>query len=219
MNTLRAIISLATWAAVPATTGETIDFEALACEGNRYVDIGSHYEEDGFMLDQAPNERWQFRVPCTGTIQYAGSTTLYNNTPDGLIRLARVDGGAFDITEIKIAELNGPGIVQVDFFGTKSNGGQLHHVILTDGRGPRGGRQTFVFPNTFSDLVEVKWRQVAPYHQFDDLVLSGGRACTYTVRKSRPQAAATSVHSAATPSGRKRPARMPAIAPRRSGPP
>ncbi len=169
----------------PAARGQTMNFESLACEGARYVDIGNHYEEAGFQLDQGQNENWQFRVPCNATRQYAGSTTLYNNTPDGLIRLTNIEGKAFTITQIKIAELNGPGAVGVDFVGTQSNGDVVRHNIRTDGRGPGGGLQTFEFPDSFSGLTSVEWRQVSPYHQFDDLELSAGSACTYAVKKAK----------------------------------
>lgn len=164
---------------------EVLDFQALECPGTGSVAVGNVVEEDGFRITKREGEAFQFTVFCTQATRYPGSTALYNNTVNGLIKVARIDGGAFDATEIKVVALNGPAVVPVNFLATKTNGDQVRHAIQTDGRGPNGGLETFALPNTFTDLVSLEWTQQSPFHQFDDLVVGAGKNCVYTVKSAK----------------------------------
>lgn|GEM_PF-3421570 len=160
-----------------SVAAQTIDFQVLECSGAGGLDVGEVYEEDGFRFTKGPGEPHVYKRFCTGAPRYPGSTALYNNTANGQIILAKIDGGAFTVTEIKAVALNGPAAVPINFVGTKSGGGEVRHGVVTDGRGPSGGLETFVFPPDFNDVVKLEWVQESGFHQFDDVVLEAGGGC------------------------------------------
>ncbi len=155
------------------TTGEAprsgvIDFQAL-----EHHDAGSStgvasYDEEGYRVLHTTGS--SLTTFGTQERRYPQSTAMFNNQVNGITRLSKINGTAFDLIEIKIAELNGANPATVSFTGNKQGGGQVAHQVNLDGIGPQNGLQRFVFPNTFTNLVNVEWTQVSPFHQFDDIV-------------------------------------------------
>ncbi len=179
------VASLALLVGVGLASAQTIDFQDRECSGTGSVAQGNVVQEDGYSITKREGESFAFTVFCTGSTRYPGSTALYNNTVNGLIKVTKDDGGSFAAVEIKAVALNGPAFVTLNFTGTKAGGGTVLHQVTTDGRGPTGGLETFAFPNTFTDLVSLEWTQQSPFHQFDDLVLSAGSFCVYKTKKSK----------------------------------
>jgi len=180
-----ALAALALLMGAGLAAAQTIDFEDRECQGAGIVNQGNVVQEDGYSITKRDGEPFQFAVFCTGESRYPKSTALFNNTVNGLIKITKDDGGSFTAVEIKAVALNGAAVVPINFTGTKAGGGQVVHGVQTDGRPPNQGLETFVFPNTFTDLVSLEWTQQSPFHQFDDVVLSAGSFCTYRVKKSK----------------------------------
>jgi hypothetical protein len=96
---------------------------------------------------------------------------LFNHNALGETRLARSDGGAFDLLSISLAELpsfDGAtglpvnfGPYDVNFTGTKKNG---HTVSFTATAQPFPETDTFKFKG-FSQLISVVWHQGGRRHR------------------------------------------------------
>ena len=168
------------------SAAQTLDFQDRECSGGGLVEQGRVIQEDGFTINQAEREPYQYIVWCVDARAYPCSTALFALTIDGLMKVTKDDGGVFSAKQIEAVALNGANVVPLSFKGIKSNGDEVFHKIQTDGRGPWDCMETFVFPNTFKDLLSLEWTQAAPYHQFDNLVLgSGADTCNYTIKKSK----------------------------------
>jgi hypothetical protein len=63
---------------------------------------------------------------------------------------------------------NGSGPVTVSFVGYLLGGGTVTQSFATDGV---FGAETFTFNSTFASVASVTWRQDAPFHQFDNIVI------------------------------------------------
>ncbi len=154
---------------VPETV---IDFESLASTTTDFKNAGHSYTEDGFQLTNLSNLSMSaLRSPgSNNSASYVDSTTLLNNTVNGITQLTREGGGAFNFLSIDLAEFTTTsGAVTVAFDGTTTDGAMVHQIFTTDGS---FGLQRFVFPSTFSNLTVVTWVNAAPYHQFDNIVVS-----------------------------------------------
>ncbi len=155
------------------TTGEAprsgvIDFQALEHHDALVATQGATYDEEGYRLEHIGGAS----LASFGTQEgrYPQSTAMFNNAVNGVTRLAKINGAAFDLIEMQIAELNAANPAPVNFTGFKQGGGQVAHNVNLDGNGPQNGLQRFVFPNTFTNLTHVEWRQESPFHQFDEII-------------------------------------------------
>jgi hypothetical protein len=173
---MRTKVLLVAFGLIPSFAGPlygavntVIDFESLRVVDNATHDHGFVYAEDGFTLNNLANDHG---LATFGVLEprFPGSTALFNNTVDGVTELIKTGGGAFHLTSIDLAELNGADHSIVAFTGELLGGGSVNQTFTLDGIGPANGLQTFVF-NGFNDVVRVRWTQAAPYHQFDNITL------------------------------------------------
>lgn len=177
----------AVFTAGEAPRAGVIDFQALETHNANVNLHGASYDEEGYRIEHVGGANLSFFG--TQERRYPQSTALFNNTVNGVSRLSRINGGLFDLIELKLAELNGPNGAPVNFTGFKQGGGQVQHNVNTDGIGPQNGLQRFVFPNTFTGLERVEWAQVSPFHQYDDIVVRDAVSgtCKYKIKKSKSQ--------------------------------
>ena len=86
-----------------------LDFESLrVVDSNTNHTVGDSYSEDGMTLtavQTGSGNNPELNYAGTLSASFAGSTMLFNNAGLGEIRLARSDGGAFDLLSISLAEL------------------------------------------------------------------------------------------------------------------
>lgn len=141
-----------------------LDFESL--KSSQTIQVGSTYQEDGFRLDSL-TRNMPFTSFGTTDSRFVESTALFSNISNGLIRLTRADNGLFDITSIRLAELNSLGS-KVTFTGLLGNGTTVSQQVQLDGN---KGFQTFTFSSQFVGISQITWLQVSPYHQFDDILV------------------------------------------------
>ncbi|MHC4414342.1 MAG: PEP-CTERM sorting domain-containing protein [Planctomycetota bacterium] len=127
------------------------------------------YTAGGWTVSHPNNEPFEFATFGTQEGRYPGSTALFNNTIGGVITFERINGGAFDMESIDIANLNNGGPVTVQFTGNLEGGGQVFGSYTTTG--PTNILETYVFPNAFTNLVSHVWTQDAPFHQFDNITI------------------------------------------------
>jgi hypothetical protein len=130
-----------------------IDFEALCCFPNSYVDDGFQLATDGL-----------FYVAGAGTGQ-----TMFPAGTSQLNTLSVFGGGNFDLVSIDLSELNGSvGPQTVTFQGNLFGGGTVSQTFTTDGP---FGLQTFNFSG-FTNLVSVSWDQIDPtsFLMYDNIV-------------------------------------------------
>ena len=84
--------------------------------------------------------------------------------------LTKLGGGSFGITSIDLAALNSNAAGGfVTFTGDLSGGGTVTQMMSWN---PSGGALTLstnTFANTWTNLVSVKFSQVSPYFQFDNI--------------------------------------------------
>lgn len=146
---------------------QVIDFQQLEVIGLGFSSWGFHVEEDGYQIDNVgPNSLSSF-----GTLdeRYPGSTALFDNSIDGTITVSRIDGGAFTLRSIDIAPLNAADPVTVNFTGVTVSGDLVNSSFTHSGSAI--ALETHIFPPGFNRLQSVSWRQIAPFHQFDNIVL------------------------------------------------
>jgi len=148
---------------------QIVDFVKLSIADDETHYWGNSFRQDGFRITQGPNEPQEFATFGTLESRFPGSTSLFNNTVNGLIHIESIDQELFQLRGIEVAPLNSPSPVTVDFVGTKSDGSQLNKSITTSGNQIR--LETFDFPGTWRGLKSVEWTQVSPYHQFDNVRL------------------------------------------------
>lgn len=105
----------------------------------------------------------------TAEARYSGSTALFSNPISGVTTLTQVGPGAFNLTSIDLAELNGNNVANVTFVGNYQAGGTTTQTFTLDGAA--FAAQTFAFNSSWTGLSSVTWTQVDPYHQFDNIVV------------------------------------------------
>ena len=144
-----------------------IDFEPLETVNNTVNYVGDTYSDDGFEFTSlSPG----LGLGTFGSLEsrFTGSTALFDDNADGLIRLNQIDDVPFDLLAINLASLNGGMPLDVTFVGTLSGGGTVSQTFTIDGS--PFVQQTFNFTG-FSNLTKVEWVQAPPYHQFDNIVI------------------------------------------------
>jgi hypothetical protein len=148
-----------------------IDFQSL-----EHVDASINYgvpshTEDGFVVTSSGS----FGTFGTLEYRYTGSTAVFESAPDGVVELRRSDSGPFDLFSIDLAELNGGVVSTVTFTGDRLGGGTVTQAFSIDG--VAFGAETFEFSGDFRNLTAVRWTQVDPYHQFDNIVVPEPSSC------------------------------------------
>jgi hypothetical protein len=157
---------------VPNQTDE-MDFQALEHTDATSADVGTQYAEDGYVVRQGDGEPWPLTTWGTRSAYYPQSTAVFNNTVDGMVRLRTASGRDFDLLEIDLAKLTTTGSpCPVTFVGTRTDGIKVSQTfkIYTPFNPNVNRLQTCHFTG-FDSLQYVEWRQVAPYHQFDNITL------------------------------------------------
>lgn len=127
--------------------------------------IGNTYTEKGFTFD-APLPNTYFGVFGTSDPRYPGSTALFNNNLDAIIRLTQVGGGAFDLASIDLTNLGSGLSTTVAFMGFKADLSTVIQSFTTD---TLISLETFTFNSGFTNLTKVEWLQGDPSHQFDNV--------------------------------------------------
>lgn len=158
-----------------ALTGQAqvLDFQHLEVANGSVNNVGEVVTEDGFQVTKDPGEPHQFAVFGTQESRYPGSTALFNNTVNGVIRISAIDGSPFDVESIDVAMLNGAGSVALHLVGNVSGGGQVTQTINHSDGGLPLDLITYTL-NGFVNLDSIEWTQESPYHQFDNVVISQG---------------------------------------------
>lgn len=153
--------------AVTPAQAVILDFQSLETTTPLEFNVGLTYTEKGFTLDSGGSSTGFFSYG-TQNINYAGSTTLFNNAIGGITPLTQVGGGAFTLSSIDLTNLfnNSNTPVPVTFTGTVSGGGTVTQSFRTDA--VLSTLETFNFTN-FTNLVSVDWNQGFPFHQFDNI--------------------------------------------------
>lgn len=161
-----------TWTALPAQA-IILGFDSLATTSNTFVAVGTSYSEQGFTL----TDNSGFGPPSYGlatwgasSVSYTGSQSLFNNGVAQTTTLTKDRGEVFSLDSIDLSELfnNASGVATVSFTGFLLGGGTVAQSFTTDGV---FGAQTFIFGSAFVNLTSVSWRQDAPFHQFDNIVV------------------------------------------------
>jgi hypothetical protein len=143
----------------------TITFDSLEKAGAGFQ-LMPVYEENGFRLS-AEASFASARQNNTGW--YLGSASLFNEFGGGTSTLEKIGGGTFDFNSIDLAPLSNGRAADaiVAFVGHVHGGGTVNQSFTLD--------NSFTFQSFalsgFTHLDSVTWMQVAPYHQFDNLVL------------------------------------------------
>lgn len=160
----------------------SLGFESLAHSGT-VSHTASPYDEAGFRLTSnlASNPPGsEFGITGTASARYGGSTAMFLDFSDyGTTQLTSITGISFDLLSIDLATLNTPtyggrptDVAEVvTFTGTLSNGGTVTQTFTISNLD--FVFHTFGFGSSFSGLSQVSWSQSYPYHQFDNIVVSG----------------------------------------------
>jgi hypothetical protein len=154
---------LSALAAAPAQA-VVIDFNELP---NIYQSIGSNYTNQGFTITAS------YGATSASFYSYnnLSSTSLYNGFGNGISRLTKVGGGAFDLFSIDLDSLVGSNTpTPVTFTGTRADATTVTQTFTTDA--VANTLETFNFTN----LASVSWTQAYPYHQFDNINVSDASA-------------------------------------------
>jgi hypothetical protein len=170
--TLIGALLFSSWGARAAAAESVIDFEGLAplVAGKDSLYLSS-YSEDGFSFTSSVDPLLAdtaFSVWGPAGENYSGSTALFNTYDTALTILRRADGTPFSLLSIDLspafADPGSPGSVL--FLGRHSDNSAVTQEFQF---GPGNAPVTHILGPGFSDLVEVRWEQAAPWHQFDNV--------------------------------------------------
>ncbi len=154
---------------------QVLDFQQLEHNDGLTRDEGTVVIENGFQVTKGQNEAFNFATFGTQETRYPGSTALFNNTVNGVVKISAIDGHSFNVVSIDFANLNSPGSVAIHLVGNKTGGGQVTQTINhsdPDGILPL---DLVTYPLTgFNNLDSIEWLQESPYHQFDNVRITGG---------------------------------------------
>ena len=144
-----------------------MDFQDLEINDGGNHPWGYLYTAGDWMISHPDTEPHPFRTFGTQEARYPGSTALFNDTVDGVITFERIDGAAFDMQSIDIANLNNAGPVTVNFVGNLASGGQVFDSYTTTGT--TNILETYSFDEHFVNLSSLVWVQEGPFHQFENI--------------------------------------------------
>lgn len=166
---LAAALGLASSMAFSSAQAVVIDFNGLV--GTSIVARRPTYTEDGFVLNAlAPTI--EFSSIHSPDFRFNGTVSFFNNTLNGVTRLTKSGGGAFDLASIDLDSFSfsQPNNTLVTFTGTLADASTVSQAFTTDLTFP--GLQTFAFGAAFDNVVRVEWVQAAPpAHVFDNIVV------------------------------------------------
>ncbi len=150
------------------SNADTINFNTLEQAGSNYINVPDPYTESGYRISNGG----ALYFAQQSNYQYAGSAGLHERIANGLLTLARVDGGTFTLVSIDLSILANYGSSPpVTFTGFISGGGTVTQIFTPTVFGFR----TFTFNSGFTNLTSVTWRQGTgedSAHQFDNIVVS-----------------------------------------------
>lgn len=155
-----------------AYTLYTVDFESLRHDDEALVDHGAVYAEGDFILTNTATVAGSGFEPSLATLGtanalFTGSTSLFNDNPDGETVLTAVDGLPFRLYSIDLAELFAADYAfDVTFTGYLDDGSLIYQTVSLDGL---FGAETFAFDDGFTELRAVSWSQSLDFHQFDNI--------------------------------------------------
>lgn len=155
-----------------ATT--VIDFEAVSNTGFPYLSVGSSYTEDGFKLTTGGGLVNALFAPSTdNALLFAGSTAAFGGLGT-TVKLARVDGTAFNFNSIELSKLSfaNVGGNTVKFTGNFIGGGSTSATVTL---GTGFGLSTFNSFAGFTNLKSVTWTEsynLGKDYQFDNINVS-----------------------------------------------
>lgn len=151
-----------------ANAGDVVmDFQDLEINDGGIHNWGYLYTAGDWMISHPNNEPFEFATFGTQEARYPGSTALFNNTVGGVMTFERIDGAAFDMQSIDIANLNNNGPVTVNFVGNLADGNQVFDSYTTTG--VPNVLETYFFDAHFTGLSSLVWTQEGPFHQFDNI--------------------------------------------------
>jgi hypothetical protein len=149
-----------------------LDFESLLHNDDQIVDHAPSYTESGFQLLNTATEESSGYAPTFATLGsevygFTGSAALFNNNYLGESVLSTLDGVAFNLRAISLAELLPVDeAFAVTFNGVKADGSMVSRSFTLDGS---FGAETFSFGSDFTNLMTVSWLQDSYFHQFDNI--------------------------------------------------
>lgn len=155
-----ALIVLST--AAHAATIRTLDF--TFADTDSFFTIDSPYQEDGFQVEALIGSLAAFGLNNGNVPSFA----VHNNRGNAPIRLTKIGGGLFNLHEIDLTEFDNDGDPNLEFTGALLGGGTVSQTFDFDGV---FGTETFQFTG-FNNVLSVEWVQAAPFHQFDNIVVS-----------------------------------------------
>lgn len=155
-----------------AGTGVTTDAD-LAILGGSDINLGS-YASAGFVLSNKGTSGYLASTWDSSSLFYTGSVALFNNDfGGGENRLARADGGLFQLHAISLTSLylnvfgdaaDYP--VSVTFNGSLADGGNVSQTFLL---ADNSGMQSVSFDAGFTNLTSVSWSNDGNFHQYDNI--------------------------------------------------
>jgi len=126
------------------------------------------YTEGGYLFSSSNAVLDAFGSWGSTSQNYTGSAALnkrYNNTS---VILTNIAGSLFGLSSIDLSEafndIRGGSLVS--FIGVKADNSEVTQSIFLDGH---FGNQTLNFNSSFTDLKSVRWANVEPWHQFDNI--------------------------------------------------
>lgn len=161
----------------PAKAGLiTIDFDSLEFNDAISHSQGDSYSEDGFTLQKATNDVFDFvtfgqSMTISGVPTYKGSAGLANENGSGVTELFRTDNGIFDLLSIDLAFILHTNQTDVTFTGQLAVGGaDVSQTFMLGGSGfDNNAFNMFSFSPSFAGLSKVFWTQTDSTHQFDNI--------------------------------------------------
>ncbi|HEY1377574.1 MAG TPA: PEP-CTERM sorting domain-containing protein [Gemmataceae bacterium] len=150
-----------------------ITFGALTHAGNGFDFIPSPYDESGYRFTMALQRLvvWETNSPS-----YSGSAAVTTENPSDTFTLTRAGGGEFALTAIDLGQVY-PGsrpAFTLSFTGTRpDNSTATQSFTVPAGTGGPPVMTRFTFGPAFGDVISVQWSQAFPYHQFDNVAVSG----------------------------------------------
>jgi PEP-CTERM motif-containing protein len=171
-----AVLAIALCVGAPAQA-VVIDFESLRHDNSGISDVGLVYAEDGFtFVGQHTSFMPSFGTFGTQESRFPGSTAMFARVIDMNTHLTHTGGAEFSIASIDLANINYPGMITLEFIGTKSDFTTVSQIVQFDSF---GSLTTVMFGSQFTDLISLDWTSgVFQGHQFDNLVLTAEETVT-----------------------------------------
>lgn len=139
-----------------------VDFEDLAINNAVLNTLPTDYVSQGFEFSSGSNlQEWG-----TQSAFYPGSNAIFAGGNE-VTFLNRVDHGVFTLNSMDLCSvfLHDSDVQDITFTGKHAD---LTTVQETIHMGAPGSMHTFTF-SSMTNVVQVIWGQVAPYHQFDNV--------------------------------------------------